>query len=63
MSQVSSRELQPAVSVLQLFLSSSKPVLRFAAVRALNRVAASHPVAVAACNVDLEALIADGNRR
>lgn len=29
---VTSRELTPAVTVLQLFLSSSKPVLRFAAV-------------------------------
>ena len=43
---VSARELAPAITVLQLFLSSSKPVLRFAAVRALNRVAMSHPMAV-----------------
>ena len=35
---VSVRELTPAVTVLQLFLSSSKPVLRFAAVRTLNKV-------------------------
>lgn len=35
---VSSRELTPAITVLQLFLSSSKPVLRFAAVRTLNKV-------------------------
>lgn len=35
---VTSRELSPAVTVLQLFLSSSKPVLRFAAVRMLNKV-------------------------
>jgi coatomer protein complex subunit gamma len=38
MRHVSSRELTPAVTVLQLFLSSSKPVLRFAAVRTLNKV-------------------------
>ena len=38
MRDVSSRELTPAVTVLQLFLSSSKPVLRFAAVRTLNKV-------------------------
>ena len=38
LSGVTSRELTPAVTVLQLFLSSSKPVLRFAAVRTLNKV-------------------------
>ena len=32
------KELAPAVSVLQLFCSSSKPTLRFAAVRTLNKV-------------------------
>ena len=37
MRDVSTRELAPAVTVLQLFLSSSKPVLRFAAVRTLNK--------------------------
>ena len=35
---VTSRELTPAITVLQLFLSSSKHVLRFAAVRTLNKV-------------------------
>ena len=35
---VTSRELTPAITVLQLFLSSPKPVLRFAAVRTLNKV-------------------------
>ena len=35
---VTSRELTAAITVLQLFLSSSKPVLRFAAVRTLNKV-------------------------
>lgn len=38
LSGVTSRELTPAITVLQLFLSSSKPVLRFAAVRTLNKV-------------------------
>lgn len=56
------REMTPAVSVLQLFLSSPKPTLRFAAVRTLNKVAISHPTAVTACNVDLENLITDSNR-
>lgn len=36
LSGVTSRELTPAITVLQLFLSSSKPVLRFAAVRTWN---------------------------
>lgn len=40
-SGVTSRELTPAITVLQLFLSSSKPVLRFAAVRTLNKVISS----------------------
>lgn len=38
LSSVTSRELSPAITVLQLFLSSSKPILRFAAVRTLNKV-------------------------
>lgn len=57
-----SRELAPAVSVLQLFCSSPKPTLRFAAVRTLNKVAMTHPAAVTACNLDLENLITDVNR-
>jgi hypothetical protein len=59
---VTSRELTPAITVLQLFLSSSKPVLRFAAVRTLNKVAMTHPLAVTNCNIDMESLIADQNR-
>ena len=50
------------MTVLQLFLSSSKPVLRFAAVRTLNRVAMTHPMAVTNCNIDMESLISDANR-
>jgi hypothetical protein len=38
MRDVTTRELTPAVTVLQLFLSSSKPIMRFAAVRTLNKV-------------------------
>lgn len=59
---VSARELAPAITVLQLFLSSSKPVLRFAALRTLNKVAMSHPMAVTNCNIDMEGLISDSNR-
>lgn len=56
------KDLAPAVSVLQLFCSSPKPTLRFAAVRTLNKVAMKHPAAVTACNLDLENLITDVNR-
>lgn len=59
---VSARELQPAVSVLQLFLSSPRPTLRFAAVRTLNKIAISHPAALKTCNLDMENLITDPNR-
>jgi len=36
--KVTPREINPAVSVLQLFCSSPKAALRFAAVRTLNKV-------------------------
>ncbi|KAJ8763375.1 hypothetical protein K2173_002258 [Erythroxylum novogranatense] len=62
LSGVTSRELTPAITVLQLFLSSSKPVLRFAAVHTLNKVAMTHPMAVTNCNIDMESLISDQNR-
>mmetsp|Transcript_33412 Transcript_33412/g.72896 ORF Transcript_33412/g.72896 Transcript_33412/m.72896 type:complete len:907 (-) Transcript_33412:733-3453(-) len=62
MNEVTTRELTPAITVLQLFLSSSKPVLRFAAVRTLNKVAMTHPLAVTNCNIDMESLISDQNR-
>ena len=57
-----SRELTPAVTILELLLSSSKPLLRFASVRTLNQVATMHPTAVTNCNIDLENLISDSNR-
>lgn len=60
--KTSTRELAPAVSILQLFCGSSKATLRFAAVRTMNKVAMAHPAAVTACNLDLEGLIADPNR-
>lgn len=60
--RTTSRELAPAISVLQLLCGSPKPTLRFAAVRTLNQVAISHPAAVTACNLDLENLITDSNR-
>ena len=62
LSGVTQRELAPAVTVLQLFLCSPKPCLRFAAVRTLNKVAMVHPLAVTPCNMDMEGLINDSNR-
>ena len=49
-------------TVLQLFLSSPRPTLRFAAVRTLNKVAMTQPMSVTTCNLDLENLITDVNR-
>ncbi|KAI8391211.1 adaptin N terminal region-domain-containing protein [Radiomyces spectabilis] len=59
---MSSKELYPAISVLQLFLSSPKPTLRFAAIRILNKLAQSKPAVVSPCNLDIENLITDQNR-
>lgn len=59
---VSSKELYPAVSALQLMLVNPKPTLRFAAIRTLNKLAMSSPQAVLPCNLDMENLITDQNR-
>jgi coatomer protein complex subunit gamma len=59
---VSAREIQPAVSMLQMFLGSPKPTMRYAAVKTLSRVATLHPNVVTTCNMDLESLITDSNR-
>mmetsp|Transcript_17789 Transcript_17789/g.38435 ORF Transcript_17789/g.38435 Transcript_17789/m.38435 type:complete len:939 (+) Transcript_17789:125-2941(+) len=56
------QELSPAINVLQLFLSSTKPTVRFAAIKTVSQVAVGHPRMVSKCNEDLEALIADANR-
>jgi coatomer protein complex subunit gamma len=56
------QDLNPAISVLQLYLSSPRPAVRFASIRTLASVANSHPRTVSKCNEDLETLIADSNR-
>ena len=56
------QDLGAAISVLQLFLSSPKPAVRFASIRTLAAIANQHPRVVSKCNEDLEALIADSNR-
>ncbi|KAJ7103074.1 adaptin N terminal region-domain-containing protein [Mycena belliarum] len=62
MKNVTSGQLTKSIAVMQLFLSSPKPVLKFAATRTLASLALSHPTSVAVCNVDLENLITDSNR-
>ncbi|GAA5817605.1 hypothetical protein MFLAVUS_011153 [Mucor flavus] len=62
MKDASAKELYPAISVLQLFLSSPKPTLRFASIRILNSLALSKPTAVSPCNLDIENLVSDQNR-
>lgn len=59
---VDRNDLAPAITVLQLFLSSPKPSLRFAAMRTLSEVAVVHPISVAKCNDDMETLVSDSNR-
>ncbi|KAJ2312567.1 coatomer subunit gamma, partial [Coemansia sp. RSA 2611] len=59
---VTGKQLTSAVSALQVFLSSPRPTVRFAAIRTLNQLARTHPEAVQPCNVDMEGLITDSNR-
>lgn len=56
------KDLTPAISVLQMLLTSSKPASRFAAVRTLNQVAMIQPMIITKCNDDMENLISDPNR-
>lgn len=56
------QDLSPAVTVLQLFLSSPKPTVRYAAMKTLATVAQTAPMAVVKCNEDMEVLINDSNR-
>lgn len=62
MTDISAKELHPAIAVLQLFLSSPKATLRFAAIRTLNKLSINNPSVVAPCNLDIENLITDSNR-
>lgn len=59
---VASTEITPAVNVMQLFISSNKSSLRFAAMRTLSDVAVRQPVVVSKCNEDMENLVSDSNR-
>ncbi|OXG33702.1 coatomer subunit gamma [Cryptococcus neoformans Bt120] len=55
-------DLYKTIAVLQLFLSSPKPVIKFAAVKTLSKLAQTLPQSVAALNVEMENLITDSNR-
>lgn len=59
---LSPKQIEPAISVLQEFLTSPMPAQRFSAVRTLSEVVARHPKLVAPCSVDLETCITDSNR-
>lgn len=59
---VEANDLNPAITVLQLLLSSPKPALRFTAMRVLSEVAGRHPISVSKCNDDMESLVGDNNR-
>ncbi|CAM9268477.1 unnamed protein product [Ectocarpus fasciculatus] len=59
---VDANDLNPAITVLQLLLSSPKPALRFTAMRVLSEVAGRHPISVSKCNDDMENLVGDNNR-
>jgi coatomer protein complex subunit gamma len=60
--QAEAQDINPAIILLQQFLSSSKPATRFGSMKILAAVSNTHPRLVAKCNEDLEALISDPNR-
>lgn len=62
MPNISAGQLQPAITVLQEFLTSPVPAQKFAAVRTLSEVVKRFPPLVAPCSVDLEHLLTDPNR-
>lgn len=51
-----------AIALLQAFLSSTRTISRFSAIRILNRYALANSQAVSACNAEIEALITDPSR-
>jgi len=59
---VTDAEVQQAIHVLQLFLTSPRAVTRFAALRILHTFATFKPEVVRTCNQDIEGLITNSNR-
>ena len=62
MRDVTDAEVNQAVHVLQLFLTSPRAVTKFAALRILHNFASFKPSAVNVCNPDIELLISNSNR-
>lgn len=60
--KITAKEVSPAVMVVHLYLNAQSAVLRFAAIRLLNEVAALHPAAVSPINAEIEVLLNDPNR-
>ena len=60
--RLNAKELTSVVVVLQIYLSFYKPVLKFATLRLLNKLATTNPLLVATCNIDMETLFTDSNR-
>lgn len=59
---VTDTEINQAIHVLQLFLTSPRAVTKFAAIRILHNFASFKPEAVRPCNQDIEGLISNNNR-
>ncbi|TIA89766.1 hypothetical protein E3P99_01904 [Wallemia hederae] len=55
-------DLMRPIAVLQLALSTPKTPIKFAAIRTLNKLAQTNPLAVSSCNLEIENLITDSNR-
>ena len=59
---VRDEDLAPVISMLQIHLGASRACEKFAAIRVLNELSVSHPMAIEGCSSDLEALVNDANR-
>lgn len=59
---ITDEEINQAVHVLQMFLTSPRAVTKFAALRILHNFASFKPLAVSPCNQDIELLISNSNR-
>lgn len=60
---LSAQELEPAVSSLQVFLSSPKPTSRFAAIKTISKISNIQPRSISdKCIIEMEKLLADTNR-
>jgi len=55
-------DITHSTTILQIFLTSPKPVIRFGAIRTLNYLAQHRPQTAARCNQDMEPLLTDSNR-